>query len=398
VPVTLLPMPDAPVVCLDLWFQAGSLRETAAESGLAHFLEHMVFKGSDGLEPGEFDHRIESLGGFSNAATGYDEVNYHVVLPRDGLELACDLLPRLVLCPSLDPEEFELERQVVLEELAQSEDQPEELAFQRLLELACGSHGYGRAILGERGRLRAHTPGSMEAFRRRHYRSDGSAVAVAGSFDPAEVLDLLNRGPLGALTPTETTAGGGERQLKLQAGEHRLQLPRLESARLLMLWGCPPAAETDDLTGHDLMATVLAEGRRSRLVQRLREELDLVESVDVEIHPLEQGSLAVLECITGVDQLPSLRRELARLLESLTDGLRQEELLRARRLLSHGHTFGLETTGQVAHHLGQQTLQGRLVPLDAPLHRLEGWTLPRLQSLASCWQPDQACCLEVVPA
>ena len=80
------------------------------------------------------------------------------------------------------------------------------------------------------------------------------------------------------------------------------------------------------------------------------------------------------------------------------DGLRQEELLRARRLLSHGHTFGLETTGQVAHHLGQQTLQGRLAPLDAPLHRLEGWSLPRLQSLASCWQPDQACCLEVVPA
>ncbi len=397
-PVTLLPIPDAPVVCLDLWFQAGSLRETAAESGLAHFLEHMVFKGSDGLEPGEFDHRIESLGGFSNAATGYDEVNYHVVLPRDGLDLACDLLPRLVLCPSLDPEEFELERQVVLEELAQSEDQPEELAFQRLLELACGSHGYGRAILGERERLRAHTPGSMEAFRRRHYRSDRCAVAVAGSFDPAEVLDLLTMGPLAALTPTMPAAGGGQGQLQLQPGEHRLQLPRLESARLLMLWGCPPAAEADDLTGHDLMATVLAEGRRSRLVQRLREELDLVESVDVEIHPLEQGSLAVLECITGVDQLPTLRRELARLLESLTDGLRQEELLRARRLLSHGHTFGLEATAQVAHHLGQQTLQGRLAPLDAPLHRLEGWTLPRLQSLASCWQADQACCLEVVPA
>lgn len=398
VPVTLLPVADAPVVCLDLWFQAGSLRETAAESGLAHFLEHMVFKGSDGLEPGEFDHRIESLGGFSNAATGYDEVNYHVVLPRDGLDIACDLLPRLVLCPSLDPEEFELERQVVLEELAQSEDQPEELAFQRLLELACGSHGYGRAILGERKRLRAHSPGTMDAFRRRHYRSDASAVAVAGSFDPAEVLDLLGRGPLGALAPTGDGPPTRQERLQLLAGEHRLQLPRLESARLLMLWGCPPAAEADDLMGHELMATLLAEGRRSRLVQRLREELDLVESVDVEIHPLEQGSLAVLECITGVDQLPALRQELARQLESLTDGLREEELLRARRLLSHGHTFGLEATSQVAHHLGQQTLQGRLAPLDAPLQRLEGWTLDRLQSLAGCWQPGEACRLEVVPA
>lgn len=398
VPVTLLPIADAPVVALDLWFQAGSLHETADESGLAHFLEHMVFKGSDGLEPGEFDHRIESVGGFSNAATGYDEVNYHVVLPRDGLSLACDLLPRLVLCPTLDAEEFDLERQVVLEELAQSEDQPEELAFQRLLELACGSHGYGRAILGERSRLRAHTPDTMETFRRRHYRSDRCAVAVAGSFDPDAVLALLDRGPLGRLAPAEALDRSPQGRLRLCPGEHRLELPRLESARLLMLWACPPATATDELMGHDLMATLLAEGRRSRLVQRLREDLDLVESVDVEIHPLEQGSLAVLECITAVDQLPRLRRELACLLAELAGGLRQDELERARRLLRHGHTFSLDATSQVAHLLGQQTLQGRLASLDAPLTRLDGWTLPRLQALADQWQPDQACCLEVVPA
>ena len=391
-------MADAPVVTLDLWFQAGSLCEGDAESGLAHFLEHMVFKGSDGLAPGEFDHRIESVGGFSNAATGYDEVNYHAVLPRDGLALACDLLPRLVLCPSLDAEEFELERQVVLEELAQSEDQPEELAFQRLLELACGPHGYGRAILGQRSRLRAHTPGAMEAFRQRHYRSDRSAVAVAGCFDPDEVLALLDRGPLGRLAPADATDRPRPGRLTLSPGEHRLQLPRLESARLLLLWACPPAAEADALTGHDLMATLLAEGRRSRLVQHLREELDLVESVDVEIHPLEEGSLAVLECITGVEQLPRLRQELDRLLNGLTEGIRQEELQRAHRLLRHGHTFGLEATSQVAHLLGQQTLQGRLAPLDAPLERLEGWTLPRLQTLADLWRPERACCLEVLPA
>lgn len=398
VPVTLLPISDAPVVTLDLWFDAGSLGETDAESGLAHFLEHMVFKGSEGLAPGEFDHRIESVGGFSNAATGYDEVNYHVVLPRDGLPLACDLLPRLVLCPSLDAEEFELERQVVLEELAQSEDQPEELAFQRLLELACGRHGYGRAILGDRSRLKAHTPGAMEAFRQRSYRSNRSAVAVAGSFDPERVMALLDQGPLGRLAPADGPDPNRHGPLRLFPGEHRLQLPRLESARLLMLWACPPASAADELTGHDLMATVLAEGRRSRLVRSLREELDLVESVDVEIHPLEEGSLAVLECITAVDQLPQLRQELARLLSALSDGLKQEELDRARRLLRHGHTFGLDATSQVAHLLGQQTLQGRLASLDAPLERLDRWTLPRLQSLADLWQPERACCLEVLPA
>jgi hypothetical protein len=116
--VVSLDLPQAPVTCLDFWCRAGSAAETPAESGLAHFLEHMVFKGSERLAAGDFDLRIEALGGSSNAATGFDDVHYHVLVPPSAAAEAVDLLLDLVLAPRLDPEDFDLERQVVLEELA----------------------------------------------------------------------------------------------------------------------------------------------------------------------------------------------------------------------------------------------------------------------------------------
>jgi len=161
---------QAPVVCLDFWCAAGSRTETAQESGIAHFLEHMVFKGSGQLAAGEFDRRIEALGGSSNAATGFDDVHYHVLIPPEAAPEALDLLLDLVLDPRLDADDFGMEKQVVLEELAQSEDQPEEVAFQRLLALACPGHPYGRPILGDRQALLDHDPQRMALFHQRRYR------------------------------------------------------------------------------------------------------------------------------------------------------------------------------------------------------------------------------------
>jgi predicted Zn-dependent peptidase len=145
-----LDLPQAPLVCLDFWCRAGSASETGAESGLAHFLEHMVFKGSEQLPAGAFDRRIEALGGSSNAATGFDDVHYHVLIPPEAAAEALELLLELVLKPRLAEHDFAMERQVVLEELAQSEDQPEDVAFQELLRRACADHAYGLPILGRR--------------------------------------------------------------------------------------------------------------------------------------------------------------------------------------------------------------------------------------------------------
>ena len=394
-------LPQAPVVCIDFWCRAGSARETASESGIAHFLEHMVFKGSEQLAAGEFDHRVEALGGNSNAATGFDDVHYHVLMPPEASDDALELLLDLVLRPRLDAEDFDLERQVVLEELAQSEDQPEEVAFQELLRQACGSHAYGLPILGARAALEAHRPDSMAQFHRRHYRAERCCLAVAGPIgDRADDLrERLEQSQLGQLAPAmepETAPA----PLTLSAGQARLELPRLEAARLLMAWQLPAAADQRSVLGGDLLTTLLAEGRRSRLVERLREELRLVESIDLDLNVLESGCLVLLEAVCETDQLEAVEREVKRVLMELQERPPGEaEVERARRLVGNGYRFSLEVAGSVAAMVGNSHLWQRRHNLQAPLDWLQQWNADNLQrELVPLLAPERAFTLQAVPA
>jgi predicted Zn-dependent peptidase len=392
-----LPLAGAPLVCLDFWCRAGSAFETQQESGMAHFLEHMVFKGSTHLGPGEFDRRIEALGGSSNAATGYDDVHYHVLIPPAAAPEAVDLLLDLVLCPRLEAEAFAMERQVVLEELAQSEDQPEEVAVQTLLARACPDHPYGLPILGRRERLQAHDPAAMADFHRRMYGVGRCELALSGAVDSA-LLEHVARGPLATLGAVADPPPPPP--LLLQPGEHRLTLPRLEAARLLMAWWQPAASDLSGLMGADLATTVLAEGRRSRLVERLREQLRIVESIDLDLHPMECGSLAILEAVCGEDDLQEVRQAIEQVwAEVMDETLGDMEWARARRLVANSYRFGLESPGAVAGVIGNSHLWGRRTPLSAPLRELECWTPERLrQEALRRLEPSLATVLEVVPA
>ncbi|MBW0167819.1 MAG: insulinase family protein [Vulcanococcus sp.] len=391
-------LPEAPVVCLDLWCRAGSACEREAESGLAHFLEHMVFKGSEQLDAGEFDLKVEALGGNSNAATGFDDVHYHVLIPPQAAPEALDLLLDLVLQPRLDGGDFAMERQVVLEELAQSEDQPEEVAFQELLRQACGSHAYGLPILGRREALEAHTPEAMAAFHRRHYRADRCCLSVAGPLAGLELEARLNQSPLAALKPSEPQAALPELQLK--PGRDRIELARLEAARLLMAWQLPGAADQDSVMGGDLLTTLLAEGRRSRLVEQLRERLRLVESIDLDLNVLESGCLVLLEAVCDPEQLPAVEQQVRQvLLELIEQAPKPAELERAKRLVGNGYRFSLEVAGSVAAMVGNSQLWGRRHNLQRPLEWLEGWSSERLsREVIPLLHPDQAFCLQAVPA
>ena len=269
--VVSLDLPQAPVTCVDFWCRAGSAAETPDESGLAHFLEHMVFKGSERLGAGEFDLRVEALGGSSNAATGFDDVHYHVLVPPSAAAEAIDLLLDLVLAPRLDGQDFDMERQVVLEELAQSEDQPEEVAFQQLLSRACPGHAYGQPILGRREALEGHQAEAMAAFHQRLYRADNCCLAVAGPLGDGAILEHLEHSALSRLAsadqPRSSSTGpasSGTRSeaapLQLQPGSDTVVLPRLEAARLLMAWQVPPAGDLEVVIGCALLTTLLAEG------------------------------------------------------------------------------------------------------------------------------------------
>ncbi|WP_114992996.1 pitrilysin family protein [Synechococcus sp. UW179A] len=374
-------IPDAALTCLDFWCQGGSAWERSGEEGIAHFLEHMVFKGSRRMGPGEFDRRIEALGGSSNAATGFDDVHYHVLVPSAESKEALELLLDLVLDPALEQDCFSMERDVVLEEIAQYRDQPDDQVLQTLLELCCAPHCYGRPILGWENSLREMNPEGMRRYHQRRYQGANCCLAVAGTIQQDLISHVLDS-PLATLD--KVTDSDLNKTIKpllnFRSGRECRAFPRLEAARLMMVWPVASANDQLAIAGADLATTILAEGRRSRLVQRLREELQIVESIDMDVTTLEQGSLVMLEACCPEDQIERVETEIHQQLNnSLTTAITDEELHRAMQLVGNGHRFSLEAPGAVAASVGSQTLWGRHRDLLAPLQDLAHWNASTLR-------------------
>ena len=386
-------MPDAPLTCLDLWCRAGSASEQPGEEGMAHFLEHMVFKGSERLAAGAFDEAIEALGGSSNAATGFDDVHFHVLTPPDRAREALDLLLELVLQPSLEPDGFSTERGVVLEEIAQYADQPNEQVLQLLLSKGCAQHPYGRPILGTPSSLEAMSPSAMRGFHQRQYRGSNCCLAVAGPASAALRTTLGSSALAGLLDAPEAVVPSSP--LQVHPGRHSVVVDRLESARLLMLWEAPEAQDQSGVMAADLATTLLGEGRRSRLVNRLREDLQIVESVSMDLSVLEQGSLITLEVICPAEHLEAVEAEVNQQLRTMSrEPVTDQELQRGQQLVSKGLRYALEATGQVSGLCASQTLWDRPQDLLQPLDFLPAWTTERLRAdLFSRLQPEQACVL-----
>jgi len=400
-------LPGAGLTCLDFWCRGGSFWEQAGEEGIAHFLEHMVFKGSELLQPGEFDRQIEALGGSSNAATGFDDVHFHVLVPPKETPAALKLLLDLVLRPSLEQDSFAMEREVVLEEISQYRDQPDDLVFQKVLELAFPNHPYGRPILGIDTSLKAMNPSGMRQYHHRRYQGPNCCLAVAGAI-PGDLINHVRDSALSALNDGVESAAqhppAGEppsaNPLPFQKGRDCQSFARLESARLLMVWPTAAAADPIAVAGADLATTILSEGRRSRLVQRLREDLQIVESIDMDVTTLEQGSLVMLEACCPEEQLERVELEIRQELQRSAEApVLEEERQRALHLVGNGLRFSLEAPGAVAACAGSQAVWGRQRQLLDPLNDLEQWTAEALKDdVMQTLQPDQAFTLIARPA
>tara|TARA_Y100001968_G_scaffold232170_1_gene214947 strand:+ start:3732 stop:5018 length:1287 start_codon:yes stop_codon:yes gene_type:complete len=393
-------IPDAPLICLDIWFKAGSVFECPGEEGIAHFLEHMVFKGSENLQGGEFDRRIEALGGSSNAETGFDDVHFHVQIPPNVIEPALDLLLDLVLKPTISQKAFEMEKEVVLEEIAQYEDQPDEIIFQKFLAICWSEHAYGRPILGYKKSLNSCTPNSMKSFHQSRYKPDNCTIAIAGEI-PEGIERILDKSLLSTLNQSvENEIKKPNTDLPIFHRDHKsIAIDRLESARIIMAWPIPEAKKQESIMGADIATSILCEGRRSRLVQRLREDLQIVDSIEMDLTVLEQGGLIMLEASCQEKDIYKVENEIHKVLKECVDQSPSiKEINRAYNLVKNSFCFNLETSSQVASQAGAQVLWNRPQSLLNPLKYIKNWDANRLQlEIFKRLQPELSCSLIVKP-
>jgi predicted Zn-dependent peptidase len=343
-------VPTAPVVTVDVWVKAGAIVEPEPWAGMAHFLEHMVFKGTDHLPPGSFDYVIESRGGTTNAATSHDYAHFFINTAAADLPDTLPYLAELLLNAAIPDDEFVLERDVVLEEIRQSLDDPDMLGFQALVESAYLRHPYGRPILGNAADLLERSPEEMRQFHRTHYQPENMTVVVVGNVDSESTLELVNRyfGVFGPRSECPCPVIEVEHPIT-EIRRQEFELPDLGLARLMMAWVCPGVSALRSAYGLDLLSVILAGGRTSRLVRELREDRQLVQDISSGFSLQRDSSLFTLTAWLDPEHLDVVEAIIGDRLSELTHApIVPAELSRYKRLLQNDYAFSTETTNQLA--------------------------------------------------
>jgi zinc protease len=347
----------APVAELQIWANVGSADELPGEEGLAHFHEHMLFKGTQRRGVGDVAAEIEGAGGRVNAYTSFDTTVYHATLPSDALETGLDVLVDAVRNSVFDPDEIEREIEVVLEEIRRSLDSPLHVLGDAVFAAVFQVHPYRAPILGSAESVARFRRDQVLSFFRRWYAPDNLVVVAAGDFDAAALAESIR----GAFAGAEPAGARRSRPVEPPQRELRtaiLQQP-FERVRLDLSWPAAPF-RSDDAIHLDLLSYILGECESSRLVRRVKEREGLADRIDSGAYtPLDAGLFSVSVDLDSERALPAISaslREVERLrLEAASD----EEIERARANFLCAEHFERESVSGQARKLGSfQVLAG----------------------------------------
>ena len=366
---------ELPLVSIDIWCKGGSSFEDTNKNGTAHFLEHMIFKGNNKIMPGEFDYKIESLGGLSNASTGYDDVHYHVLVPQNYFKESLALLTNIVLSPEFDNSEFKKEKGVVIDEIKQQNDQPEEKLFNYFLSRVWQSNNYSKSILGSEKSVRSLKMIDLEKFHRENYVRENICIAVAGNLSK-DIYKIFEDSKLSFIQESYSRNCLKKKNNEFaRTGREEIFFEKLEFSRIFMAWSIPSLKDQKNIIGLEILASILSVGRNSRLIKILREERDLVESIYVDINSGEFGGLLIIEACCESKNLNLVEKLINEEIKNIISfkNLTSEEIKKAYNIVRSNYVFNLETPTQLSSFFGNELLWGRKNSIDKIKNYLSYW-------------------------
>jgi len=371
---------ELPLISIDIWCKAGSSFEEVDKNGTAHFLEHMIFKGSSKIMPGEFDHKIESLGGLSNASTGFDDVHYHVLIPPHNFRESLALLTNIVFCPDFNSNEFTKEKGVVLDEIKQQNDQPEEKLFNYFLKRIWLSSSYAYSILGTEHSIKKLKINDLKQFHKKHYNTEKICIAIAGNLSE-EIYKIFEESDLSGISKKQINKDPNllnpenKPFLRIRNGRELIKFDNLEFSRILMAWFIPNLSDQRNIIGLEILASILSVGRNSRLVKILKEDNNLVESVYVDVNAGELGGLLILEASCENKDISLVEKLINKTISEISDSrnLTLDEIKKAINIVKSNYLFNLETSTQLSSFFGNELLWGRKSSINKLESNLKYW-------------------------
>lgn len=345
-------------VNLNIWLKVGSALEQDEINGMAHFLEHMMFKGTSRLKSGEFEQRVEERGAVTNAATSQEYTHYYLTCaPQDFTDLA-PLQIDIVCNPEIPDDAFQRERLVVLEEIRRSEDNPRRRVFYRAMETCFDSLPYRRPVLGTTPVIEGLTPQQMRTFQQTWYQPPSMTIVAVGNLPVEQLINSVSecfseiwqdkKGKL-PIEPQFLTPEPAFNQITRREETD----DSLQQARLVMMWRVPGLIELEKTYSLDVLAVILGQGKLSRLFRRLREEKRLVSSISAS--NMTQGVQGVFYISA---QLPSenmekVEKEIIELIREIqAKSIQKEELQRIKTQVANRFIFSNERPSDRANLYG----------------------------------------------
>jgi zinc protease len=377
------------VVAVQLWVRAGGRDEAASELGLAHYLEHMLFKGTTTRAKGFVDRDVESLGGRMNAGTSWDFTFYHAVLPVERTMATIEMLADISVNSSLDETELELEKKVVIDEMRLSEDSPQRHLARQLNSVLFDTHPYGRPVIGTPDIIQRLTRETLMAFYRRHYVPESFTLVVVGPVKPVDVLKAaertLGRMPRSGLhrLPVGVPAG---------VAPKKLDVPRPGALAHLGLAWLGPKLDHADTPAVDLLVSILGQSRSSRLTQSLRERQALVNTVRSDYSAREAAGLITVIAQLEPANLARAEAEILTEVQRLREGgVTDAELRRAITRAEADEAFERETAEGRARRIGHAETIWRLSEELAYIDRVRSVTVEQIRTAARRYLDPARC-------
>ena len=360
------PMPGLASTCVGVWVKAGTRSETQAENGIAHLLEHLVFKGAGGRAARALAEAAEGRGIYLNAATGYERTGFFARCLADDTAFALSLVSDLVLRPHLRAEDLALEKGVVLQEIGEAFDDPEDRCGVLHQSAAFPGHALGRPILGDEASLSGITLDHIHAFRARMYGPANMVVAVSGSLDDKAILEQVETA-FGDLTPMPAHPAEPPKPAGRALSEMR------DAEQVHLTFSLPgPRLGSDAGMSARVMCEILGGGMASRLFQDLREAHGLVYSVEAYADLYEDAGRICVSLGCGSAAASDVARRTADHLIALAEqGPTEEEVRRAVRILEASMMMGAESPAARCEAAVSQTLLfGRPLALNEVAERI----------------------------
>jgi predicted Zn-dependent peptidase len=368
-------MPSVETAAVGLYAETGSRYESARLNGLAHLFEHMVFKGAGGRSAREISETIEDVGGDLNASTDRDSTNFTASVMAEHVPLAVELISDMILRPHFSAAELEREKDVVLQELGEARDTPNDIIFDDLQSAAFADQPLGRSVLGEEASIEAITVEDLHDWRRGQYRAGSLTLVAAGKVSHEQLVDLATSRfadlPSGSLPAAEPASFiGGDRVGRSSSDQAHLALGFAGPAQL-----------DEDYFAARLFADAVGGGMSSRLFQQLREDRGLAYTVYASLCPWRDVGLLSIYAATARRQSAAAAQLIEDILVDATETITEREVNRVRTQAKAGLLMSMEGPWGQAHYVARQlSLHGRLVETPEIVAELEAVTLEQVRA------------------